>query len=56
VTSMERNMVRLRLITLMGDFALIAYATGLYLALLFVLHAVALPVNALRLWQATPAF
>jgi hypothetical protein len=46
-------MVRLRLFTLMGDFVVMAYAIGLYLVLL---HAMSAPVNALRLWQATPAF
>jgi hypothetical protein len=46
-------MVRLRLITLMGDFMFIAYAIGLFLVFLDDLSA---PVNALRLWQATPAF
>jgi len=46
-------MVRLRLITLMGDFMFIAYAIGLFLVFF---HDLSAPMNALRLWQATPAF
>jgi hypothetical protein len=47
-----KDMVRLRLAALASNLAFIAYGIGLDLLPIFLLHAVLLPVNALRLWQA----
>jgi hypothetical protein len=47
-----KAMVPLRLMALCSNIAFIAYAMGLGLTPVLVLHAALLPVNAWRLWQA----
>jgi CRP/FNR family transcriptional regulator, cyclic AMP receptor protein len=47
-----RAMVPLRVLAVCSNFAFLAYGLGLGLAPVYVLHAILLPMNMWRLWQA----
>jgi len=47
-----KAMVPLRLLAVCSNFAFLAYGLGMHLAPVYVLHAILLPMNAWRLWQA----
>ena len=47
-----KDIVVLRAVALASNVAFLAYGLGLHLAPVWMLHAVLLPVNCGRLWQA----
>jgi hypothetical protein len=47
-----KAMVPLRILAVCSNFAFLAYGLGLHLAPVYVLHAILLPMNVRRLWQA----
>ena len=48
-----KDIVLLRLLAIGSNFAFLAYGLELGLAPVWTLHAVLLPINCWRLWQAT---
>ena len=49
-------MIRLRTVALSSNLVVIVYGMEFDFLPVFLLHAVTLPMNAWRLWQAVPAF
>jgi hypothetical protein len=47
------DIISLRVVALMSNVGFLIYGVGLGLAPVWLLHAVLLPVNAWRLWQAS---
>jgi hypothetical protein len=47
------DMTRLRVIALASNIAFLTYGIGLGLAPVWLLHAILLPINVCRLWQAS---
>jgi hypothetical protein len=48
-----KNIVPLRLAAIISNIAFLVYGIGLGLVPVWLLHAILLPVNGWRLWQAT---
>jgi hypothetical protein len=53
ITFCMRHVVSLRVMAIMSNIAFLIYGIGLGLVPVWLLHALLLPVNAWRLWQAT---
>jgi len=49
-----KDIVLLRFVAISSNIAFLAYGLGLGLAPVWSLHAVLLPINCWRLWQAIP--
>ena len=48
-----RDIIPLRVVALTSNIAFLIYGIGLGLAPVWLLHAILLPINGWRLWQAT---
>ena len=53
ITFLARSITTLRVIAIASNVVFIAYALVAWLPPVLVLHALLLPINAWRLWQAT---
>lgn len=51
-TFSARSITALRVLAIASNVLFIAYATGAHLPPILILHALLLPINLLRLWQA----
>jgi hypothetical protein len=47
-----KAMIPLRVLAVCSNFVFLAYGLGMHLAPVYVLHAILLPMNVWRLWQA----
>lgn len=47
-----KGIVPLRVLAVFSNLAFLAYGLGMHLAPVYVLHAILLPMNMWRLWQA----
>jgi hypothetical protein len=50
-----KDIIPLRVVALTSNIAFLIYGIGLGLAPVWLLHAILLPINGWRLWQATAA-
>ena len=51
-TFSARSIIALRVLAIASNLLFIAYAAGAHLPPVLILHALLLPINLLRLWQA----
>jgi len=51
-TFSARSIIALRVLAIASNVMFIAYATAAHLPPILILHALLLPINLLRLWQA----